>query len=296
MHRVGIVILNYGTPEETCNLVLKIKDYKKLDKIVIVDNPAGNDSATIIEDCIDKINDSKISLIKSEENGGYAKGNNIGLKQLIEMYECDICFIANPDISFDESSFNIMLDCFAQHDEIGILTCKRVMSDGSRIRQFWGLPCYNDIIQDTFFIFRKARKKKEIFSIKTKSDLIDIPVAPGAFFAVRSDLLRNINYLDEETFLFYEENCLARRIEKTQFKIMLATKAEYCILVGKASTDSMKKNGRMMKYLRASQRHYLTEYLNIKGLKLWIYDFLCCYNYFELKIGGLLRKFRTRKK
>lgn len=290
MNKVGIVILNYGTPKETCDLVLKIKDYKKLNRIVIVDNPCGDNSASLISKFINKLHNEKISLIISKENGGYAKGNNIGLRQLVEIEKCDICFIANPDISFEESDFEEILKVFNKYKEYGVLTCKRIVSDGSKLRQYWKLPSYGDILSDKFFLLRKIHKKTEVYTINSKTEVIDTQIAPGAFWGVRSDLLISVNFLDENTFLFYEENCFAKRIEKTRVKIGLVTKAQYCVLAGKASTEEMKRNGKMMKFLHDSQRHYVIEYLNIHGVKLFIYDILCVYNSFELLISGLRKK------
>ncbi len=290
MNNVGIVILNYGTPKETCDLILKINDFRNLHRIVVVDNLSGDNSATIIKKMIDQIKDNKIIFIESKENGGDAKGNNIGLRYLVEKEKCDICFIANPDIFFEEDDFDEILNCFERYGEYGVLTCKRVVSNGTKLRQFWKLPSYKDILLDKFFLFRKIRRKNEVYKIESDMDVIETPVAPGAFWAVRSDLLRKIDFLDENTFLFYEENCFARRIEKMGIKIGLVTKSEYCVLAGKASTDEMKKSGRMMKFLFESQRYYLIKYLNISGFKLHIYDILCIYNSFEMMISSLRKK------
>lgn len=289
MNNIGIVILNYGTTKETCNLILKIKDFKNLNSIVVVDNPAGNNSTDEIRAFINKLKSCKISLIEAKTNGGYAKGNNIGLRHLIKVDKCSICFIANPDITFEENSFNEILNCFEKYDAYGVLTCRRIVSDGTKLRQFWKLPNYKDILSDKFFIFRKKHQRNEIYKIDSDMDLIEVPVAPGAFWAVRSDLLKKVNFLDENTFLFYEENCFAKRIEKTSARIGLVTKAEYCVLAGKASTDEMKRNGKMMKFLLASQRYYVRQYLNISGFKLFVYDILCIYNSFELKISGFIK-------
>ena len=97
--KVGIVILNYNSYDFTCNLVRKCLTIKKIDKIVIVDN-YSNDN---FEDFCQTVEQDKIKYFKNISNSGYAIGNNIGLKYLVEE-GYDIGFIANPDTMFETNT------------------------------------------------------------------------------------------------------------------------------------------------------------------------------------------------
>lgn len=283
----GIVVLNYGTPKETCNLILKIHSFQIFHAIVIVDNSSVDNSPCIINDFIQSYNLSNAYFIQAAENGGYAKGNNIGLRLLVERFKCDVCFIANPDITFRKEDIVCILKAFEDTD-YGVLTCRRVVDNGTKLRQYWKLPTFVDILLDKLYFFRKKHKNEEIYYVSNENGVIDIPVAPGAFWAVRSNLLSQVNYLDEETFLFYEENCFARKIIHTGYKIGLVKNAEYCVLSGKASTEEMKKNGKMMQYLIESQKHYIKKYLKASPIQMLIYDFFCIINECELKLNRII--------
>ena len=86
--KTGFVVVNYNDYETTEKIIKNIYNYKIIDKIVIVDNCSTDDSLTKLEELSDK----KISIIKSDKNGGYASGLNIGAKYLIKKYkECNSC-------------------------------------------------------------------------------------------------------------------------------------------------------------------------------------------------------------
>ena len=100
MKDVAVIILNYKSWQETiqeadlCNEFLKI-DYQN---IIIVDDDSPNDSYEMLSK--ENVN-RKYVLIKSEENKGYASGNNIGMKYAFnEGYK--YALILNNDIIIED--------------------------------------------------------------------------------------------------------------------------------------------------------------------------------------------------
>ena len=81
MKRVGIVILNYETYEESINCIDSIKRHHlNYEQIVIVDNASKNDSCLILNEYYRE--DENIHVIKLPKNLGFARGNNIGILYL----------------------------------------------------------------------------------------------------------------------------------------------------------------------------------------------------------------------
>ena len=68
MSKLGFVIVNYNDYKMTLNLLRNIKDYKVLNKIVIVDNKSTDNSLKYLQ----KYENDKIHIIEAEENKGYA--------------------------------------------------------------------------------------------------------------------------------------------------------------------------------------------------------------------------------
>ena len=69
---VDLLILNYVDYETTQELVNRIKSYKSIAHICIVDNASPNESFEQLQNnCCDKID-----VIQTPKNGGYGYGNN----------------------------------------------------------------------------------------------------------------------------------------------------------------------------------------------------------------------------
>lgn len=82
--RVGIVILNYETYEESIDCVDSIKRHKlRYDMIVIVDNASSNNSYSLLNTHYK--DDDQIHIIQAKENLGFARGNNEGILYLRKM-------------------------------------------------------------------------------------------------------------------------------------------------------------------------------------------------------------------
>ena len=74
----GMVILNYNDYENTIKMILQVRDYKNINKIVVVDNHSTDSSVEKITPYLNK----HVVLLEARKNGGYAFGNNLGLKYL----------------------------------------------------------------------------------------------------------------------------------------------------------------------------------------------------------------------
>lgn len=120
---VSIIIVNYNTFELTCNCIDSIlKCTKGVDyEIIVVDNASPTDNPDLF-----KTRYPAIQLIKSAENGGFAKGNNLGIKNA----KGDIILLLNSDTILTEDSINISATKLGQIANVGFLTCKLVYEDG----------------------------------------------------------------------------------------------------------------------------------------------------------------------
>ena len=97
--KVGIIVLNYNSYNLSKEIVKKSIEMDIINKIVLIDNNSEDD----FDQFVNELNNNKVLYIKNNENGGYAKGNNIGLKYLYDN-NYDIGFIVNPDVDFREDT------------------------------------------------------------------------------------------------------------------------------------------------------------------------------------------------
>ena len=87
-----IVVLNYNDWEETQRYCEVVKDFSIVDLIIVVDNLSTDDSMARLK----HLESEKIVLVCAEENKGYAAGNNVGLRYIIDHKIKGNVIISNP--------------------------------------------------------------------------------------------------------------------------------------------------------------------------------------------------------
>ena len=90
---IGFIILQYGRPDLTFDCIKSIQenvqDATKL--IVVVDNCSPDDSADQIRNAF--ADNEEIVLLQTEQNMGFARGNNVGYEYARE--KCNFICILN---------------------------------------------------------------------------------------------------------------------------------------------------------------------------------------------------------
>lgn len=105
MNKFAFVILHYNTVLETKKCVDSINSLIKnrLYYIIIVDNASPNKSGIELKDFYSK--DNKISVLLSEQNVGFAKGNNIGIEYAKKTKGVDFVIVLNNDTYLLQKNF-----------------------------------------------------------------------------------------------------------------------------------------------------------------------------------------------
>ena len=101
MPDTGFIILNYNTYERTARNVDIFIEHNKSVFVIVVDNLSPNDDYDkLVQHYATR---EQIMVVQSGENGGYSKGNNFGIRKMLERYP-DIKYIGimNPDVRCEE--------------------------------------------------------------------------------------------------------------------------------------------------------------------------------------------------
>ena len=230
-----------------------------------MDNCSTDDSRQVLSG----INEDKIKCIFLEENLGYAKGNNIGLKYLTKEKKCDYCFVVNPDVFFKEHVIKGIVDAFENYLDFAIITSARIdpQVTAQQIQ-------YTTRIYDTFWLqflsyFNLARhyyllKRYGVYKYDTNDkNLKEIAVAPGSFFGIRMSAFPDGIVLDEGTFLYGEEDLLAMRCRQLGVKEGFVSNVVYEHRHIQHSTTLSKKSTLPIKYAMKSKRYFQQKYMHL---------------------------------
>ncbi len=285
---VGVVILNYNCCSQTRNLVKKIKAYKTIQKIVVVDNNSPNENE--IKE-LETLKSGKVDVIKNLNNGGYAKGNNIGLRHLVHECHIDICIICNPDVIFEEYVVDELMEGFKNHPEFAVLGSKRV--DGNcdyTQRQFWKRPSFLSELMYSTILGSYIMGRKDIYRFEENAPkIVEVDVVPGCFFAIRSEILPQIGFLDENTFLWYEENMLAEKILDIGYKEGILTCTQI-VHNHDLATTKKKTSYDIFKISANSRKHYILNYGHFNKVQKIILLISLKYYLLSRKIYCFVRK------
>lgn len=77
------------------------------------------------------------------------------------------------------------------------------------------------------FIGRKINQFLVSNKVDYTKDIMEVETVPGSFWGIRSTILKEVGFLDENVFLFYEENILGVKLMKLGYKEGILTKYSY---------------------------------------------------------------------
>ena len=268
----AIVILNYNDSSTTIKLVEQIKNYKKLDRIIITDNCSSDNSYDLL---YQKYNiNKKIDIIRTENNNGYANGNNFGVYYAIKEYNADYVLIANPDILFSEDVIVEIENQFKRNSDIAVLA--PLVSNGYNS---WKLPNYSKILA-SMFLYLNKKFGNQVYKTQ-KEDINYVDVVAGSLFAIRSNVFTEINGFDNRTFLYYEENILAYKLRQKGYKSAILGNVRYDHCHAASIKKVYKSKLKLFKIISKSIKIYAYFYLNVNIFQKILMKFVYCFAYLE---------------
>lgn len=287
--KTGIIIVNYNDFTSTEKLINNIKDYRVIDKIVVVDNHSSDDSPQKLK----KLKLPKLKVIINEENKGYSYAINTGAKYLIDEYkECNI-IISNADVIIEKEEDIETLIKLLHRKNVGIVA-PTILERGTKNRGWKNPTPKQEIILNLAYIHRFFRKKYLYYDDDYyQGDFSIVDVLSGCFFLIQSKTLQAVNYLDDHVFLYYEENILAKKLQVKK-KINLISNKVTIIHNHSVTIDKSLKRIKKYKAQKKSQYYFEVEYNNasllermLLKLTAWLSQIILSIGYF---IQDLLRK------
>lgn len=206
--KLVFIILNYKTYEDTIRQVNEILSDGYCDfKIIVVDNCSPNESFAKLKYEYQQTTD--VEVIQTSSNGGFAKGNNEGLKYAKRYCPEYVCII-NNDVHFKRNVIDSLEKDFALKDDIGAISPVQLLPTGElaisglSLATFW-----KDL---SFYTPFHSRKRMKYTSNTEYKNLQKVGIVPGAFIFMKYDIAHKIGFFDERTFLYAEERFLSKRL------------------------------------------------------------------------------------
>lgn len=290
--KIATIIVNYNDEASTIKFVEKVSKYACIDRVVVVDNKS---TTSFGFEKLKKLENEKISVLESEKNGGYSYGNNFGIKFLEnELEKYDYVIISNPDVIIEKKAIDRCLEVLEKQKEVAVIAPR--MYNGKNIpirRSSWKIRTFMlDVIHSTRLlelIFYKVLRNGEYSENDYKKELLEVDAISGAFFIMRYEAYKQIQKFDESTFLFYEEDMLAKKLKELNYKTYSLNTEKFIHLesqsIGKTFSYYKKIN-----QLYKAKIYYHKNYNNINKMQIFIFGILNIFRKIELLIEIPIRK------
>lgn len=205
--QLSIIILNYNVRFFLEQCIKSVQAATKaIDaEIIVVDNNSQDDSAVMMKQLF-----PEVLYIENNENLGFPKGNNIGVKQAKGDYIC----ILNPDTVVAEDTFLNLLHLFKTKAKLGIVGCQMIDGRGGFLPESKrGIPTY----------WRSLMKVTGIYKLFPSSSVVNgyyaahlpqncsgaVEILVGAFMFMPKSLYETLGGFDERFFMYVEDTDLS---------------------------------------------------------------------------------------
>lgn len=255
---VLLIILNYKTYNLTFDIINQIHsiNYDNYD-ILVIDNCSPNDSAKILADKADEMG---YIFIGNQTNSGYAAGNNIGFRYA-HKHHYKYSLVMNNDLQIKDNDFLLKLVGKAEENENIVCVGPQIYSpDGSIIAPYIDQPTFGDM---TFSMISYHKKRKSFIGKRCQVYRIY-----GCCMLLKTELLRNVDYFDERTFLYQEENILAEKFMHHGYETWYLGDVPLIHLGGGSTEKKTRKQiNDNFKILKKSMNIYLKDYREFNFIK-----------------------------
>ncbi len=214
MPQVAVIVLNWNGLDDTlaCLESLSHLDYPCY-RVLVVDNGSTDGSPSVIREHF-----PGVEVIETEENLGYAEGNNIGVRHALRD-GADYVFIVNNDTEFHPDILNHLVETAEASPRAGAVGPKiyyylwpqRLWAAGGAINWRHGFTYNLGINQDDRGQF---------------DEIQPVDFLPGCALLIKRKTWETVGPFDARFFLYWEEVDWCVRARRAHYELLLVPKAK----------------------------------------------------------------------
>jgi len=221
-------------------------------EVFVVDNNSQDGTVEMVKEEF-----LQVKLIANQDNLGFAKANNLAIKQS----KGDFILLLNPDMQVMPDTLEKMVKWMRENKQASIAGCHLINEQGKTIKHIRRFPTVWDqlaIVLKLPHIFPGILDKY----IQTNFDYTkpaQVDSIRGGFIIINVGALRAMTpYLDERFFLWFEEVDFCKRIKQANGQVWYTPVAKSIDYVGQSFKQLPR--GQAQKYFRDSQLKYFKKW------------------------------------
>ncbi len=292
--KIALVVLNWNRSDLTISFLHNILEVEDTDKLltILVDNGSEASEKQKLLESVKSIgkfavlgeNDIntyrrsddgiKNILLLLDQNYGYSKGNNFGLKLAFRLgYKYAV--ISNNDVILEIPVVDQLLQCIEMSENAAVIGPKILGIHNEQQGPYERLTLYHYFFYPVFFpLSWPVDKIRRVvmhgeYSETKGCGRIKYPYrVMGSFMLVDLEVMEKMGWFDENTFLYAEEPILAEKLLKHGYR-MAYTDSVYVRHMHGSSTSKMKRKVTTSIALE-SELYYLKKYRNYGKVRLFL--------------------------
>jgi N-acetylglucosaminyl-diphospho-decaprenol L-rhamnosyltransferase len=237
----AIIIVNYCTAQLVMDCLNSIDSscLKTHSNVVeLIDNASPDNSVQEMREAILKKKwETWVSVVAARSNGGFAYGNNIGIRTAISrVTDLEYVLLLNPDTIVHPGAVERLVEFMDDNSQVGISGSRLEDPEGPSqhaARRFHGILNEFDLASRFGPISRLLRRWCIVMPESDEPHECDW--LPGASLMIRREVFEKIGLLDEGFFMYFEEVDFCKRAKDAGFKVAYVPASRVVHLVGQAS-------------------------------------------------------------
>lgn len=187
---ISIITVNYNGLADTCEMIDSLPPYEGMEVIVVDNGSKANEAAVIAARY------PHVKAIRSEQNLGFAGGNNLGIKAATGQY---LFFINNDTVVRDNWRIDLLIQRLESSGKIGMVCPKIRFAWGTSPIQFAGYTPLSAITMRNHAIGFGEEDNGQCDTPHLS------PYAHGAAMMAKREAIDKVGLMPECFFLYYEE-------------------------------------------------------------------------------------------
>ncbi|MFE3765094.1 glycosyltransferase family 2 protein [Streptomyces sp. NPDC059104] len=268
MPRVSVVVLNWNGLADTLACVDSVleNDHKDL-HVVLIDNASDGDEWSRLQSEFES--EVRVTVIRNEENLGFAGGCNTGIRFSLES-GADYILILNNDTLVDRDFLSKLLRS-AEVNAADIVGPRIVRDDD--LQSVWWVPSQINYYYPALSRELSADVSQEV------NNLV------GCCMLVSKRVFESVGLFDEYYFIYGEESDFNLRAVRSGFKLFYCAESMIRHKVSKSWGVEFHPNigyYKMRNRIYLARKNFSARHMSIH----WVY----LVHYFVLRVGGALRR------
>ena len=200
---LSVITVNYNGYKDTCELIDSIPFNDNME-VIVVDNASQQNEANSLQ-----LKYPQVKVIRSNNNLGFAGGNNLGIKAAQGKY----IFLVNNDTVFKDFNVQSLINRIESSPKIGAVCPKIRFAWKNNPIQFAGYTPLSEItIRNQAIGFGEEDQGQYNTPHST-------PYAHGAAMMLKREVIDNVGLMPECYFLYYEELDWSMMITRAGYEI-----------------------------------------------------------------------------